>query len=247
VDALAAQAPIWEPGTAHGYHLRSYGWLVGEVIRRVSGRTVGHFFAEEIAAPLNLEFWIGLPESLEPRVAPVVPPAVAFDTATLEKLLPPEAVAAIRGPSDLFAYDEMWNRRELHAAELPSSNGIGTARSLARLYAALIGEVDGVRILAADTVAKACEPQARGPDRIIGFDMCYGLGFMRPPGLLHGAGTAMGPVAFGHGGAGGSFTFADAEAGVSFAYTMNRLRFDLDDARAASLVAATYASIVSES
>jgi CubicO group peptidase (beta-lactamase class C family) len=245
VDALAAQAPIWEPGTAHGYHLRSYGWLVGELIRRVTGRTVGRFFAEEIAAPLGLQYWIGLPEALEPRVAPVVPPAAAMDVAMLEQLMPPEAVAAIRGPSDLFAYDEMWNRRELHAAELPSSNGIGDARSLARLYATLIGDVDGVRILDPATVERACEPQCVGPDRIIMFDMCYGLGFMRPPGLLHGSGTAMGPAAFGHGGAGGSFTFADPDSAVGFAYVMNRLRFDLDDGRAASLVAATYESLTS--
>ncbi|MGH9026003.1 MAG: serine hydrolase domain-containing protein [Acidimicrobiia bacterium] len=245
VDALAAQAPIWEPGTAHGYHLRSYGWLVGEVIRRVTGRTAGRFFAEEIAAPLDLEFWIGLPEELEPRVAPVVPPAAAMDFATLEQLMPPEAVAAIRGPSDLFAYDEMWNRRELRATELPSSNGIGDACSLARLYASLVGEVDGVRTLEAATVKRATEPQCVGPDRIIMFDMCYGLGFMRPPGLLHGTAISMGPAAFGHGGAGGSFTFADPDAGVGFAYVMNRLRFDLDDCRAAALVAATYAALAS--
>jgi len=243
VDALASQAPIWEPGTDHGYHLRSYGWLNGEVIRRVTGRTVGQFFADEIAAPLGLEFWIGLPEELEPRVAPVVPPHALMDPATLEGLLPAEAIEAIRGPSDLFRYDAMWNRRALHANELPSSNGIGNARSLARLYAALIGEVDGERVLEPQTLARACEPRCCGPDRIIMFETSYGLGFMRPPGLLHGTSVAFGPSAFGHGGAGGSFTFADPEAGVSFAYVMNRLRFDLDDARAAALVAATYESI----
>ena len=243
VRALEEQEPVWEPGTAHGYHATTYGWLVGEVVRRITGKSLGTFFRDEFAAPLDLEFWIGLPEELEPRVAPVVPPHALMDPATLEGLLPAEAIEAIRGPSDLFRYDAMWNRRELHANELPSSNGIGNARSLARLYAALIGEVDGARVLAPQALARALEPRCCGPDRIIMFETSYGLGFMRPPGLLHGTSVAFGPSAFGHGGAGGSFTFADPEAGVSFAYVMNRLRFDLDDARAAALVAATYESI----
>ena len=146
VTALAAQAPLWEPGTKHGYHLRSYGWLLGELVRRIDGRTPGRFFADEIARPLGLEFWIGLPEVEEPRVSTIVPPepAPAEVQTLLDRLFAPDTIAgrAFSGPSDLFHYDAMWNRRALHAAELPSSNGIGTARALARLYASLVG--DGV-------------------------------------------------------------------------------------------------------
>ena len=170
VDALAAQAPNWEPGTAHGYHLRSFGWLVGEIVRRVDGRTIGRLFAEEIAAPLGLDFWIGLPEVEEPRVATLVPPPPGF--ARLIRGLPDDLLLgkATTGPSGLFMYDEMWNRRELRACELPSSNGVGDARSVARLYASLLGAVDGVRTLQPATVAAASACQVRGPDRVILID-----------------------------------------------------------------------------
>jgi CubicO group peptidase (beta-lactamase class C family) len=240
VDALAAQAPNWEPGTAHGYHMRSFGWLVGEIVRRIDGRTIGQFFAQEIAAPLGLDFWIGLPEAQEPRVASLVPPPPAF--AELIRGLPDDLLLgkAATGPSGLFMYDEMWNQRALRAAELPSSNGVGDARSVARLYASLLGEVDGVRTLQAATVAAASECQVRGPDRVILVDTAFGLGFMLPPALP----AAVGSHAFGHGGAGGSVSFADPEADLAFAYVMNDLRFEMDgDPRGESLVAAAYSCL----
>jgi CubicO group peptidase (beta-lactamase class C family) len=239
VTALAAQAPSWEPGSAHGYHLRSFGWLVGELIRRVSGRRVGRFLAEEVAGPLGLDFWIGLPEAEEARVAPVVPAAAMVDPSVLWEVLPAEAVSAITGPSNLFHYDERWNQRPLHAAEMPSSNGIGEARALARLYAATIGAVDGVRLLRPDTVDAARTPQARGRDRILQVETGYGLGFMVRPSLALGTPE----TAFGHPGAGGSLAFADPAAGIALGYVMNRLRFDLDDPRARSLTAAAYESL----
>jgi CubicO group peptidase (beta-lactamase class C family) len=238
VDALAAQAPNWEPGTAHGYHLRSFGWLVGEIVRRIDGRTIGAFFAEEVAAPLGLDFWIGLPEAQEPRVATLVPPPPEF--AALIRGLPDDLLLgkATTGPSGLFMYDEMWNRRELRACELPSSNGVGEARSVARLYASLIGEVDGVRTLQPSTVAAATEVQVRGPDRVVLIDTAFGLGYMLPPALP----AACGPRAFGHGGAGGSISFADPETGIAFAYAMNDLRFEASgDPRGETLAAAAYA------
>jgi CubicO group peptidase (beta-lactamase class C family) len=237
VDALAAQPPNWEPGTAHGYHLRSYGWLVGEIVRRIDGRTIGRFFADEIAAPLGLDFWIGLPESEEPRVAMLVPPPVEF--RELMRTLPDTMLLAraTTGPSGLFNYDEMWNRRELRACELPSSNGVGNARAVAKLYASLIGEVDGRRTLRAETVARATECLARGPDAVILTETAFGLGFMLGPTLP----TPCGPRAFGHGGAGGSVSFADPDAGLAFAYVMNDLRFDMDgDPRGESLARAAY-------
>jgi CubicO group peptidase (beta-lactamase class C family) len=240
VDALAAQTPNWEPGTAHGYHLRSFGWLVGELVRRIEGRTIGAFFASEVAAPLGIDFWIGLPEEQEPRVATLVPPPPEF--AALLRGLPDDLLLgkATTGPSGLFMYDDMWNQRALHACELPSSNGIGNARSVARVYASLIGEVDGVRTLAPATVAAASECQVRGPDRVILADTAFGLGFMLPPALP----TPVGRHAFGHGGAGGSVSFADPDVGLAFAYAMNDLRFAMEaDPRSETLVAAAYACL----
>jgi len=240
VDALAAQAPNWEPGTAHGYHMRSFGWLVGEIVRRIDGRTIGQFFAQEIAAPLGLDFWIGLPEAQEPRVASLVPPPPAF--AKLIRGLPDDLLLgrATTGPSGLFMYDEMWNQRSLRAVELPSSNGVGDARSVARLYASLLDEVDGVRTLQSATVAAASTCQVRGPDRVILVDTAFGLGFMLPPALP----TAVGTHAFGHGGAGGSVSFADPDADLAFAYAMNDLRFEMEvDPRGESLVTAAYSCL----
>lgn len=240
VDALAAQAPNWEPGTAHGYHLRSFGWLVGELVRRIDGRTIGRFFAAEVAAPLGLDFWIGLPEEHEPRVARLVPPPPEF--VELLRGLPDDLLLgkATTGPSGLFAYDDMWNRRELRACELPSSNGVGDARSVARVYASLLGEVDGIRMLSAATVAAATECQVRGPDRVILVDTAFGLGFMLPPALP----TMVGPRAFGHGGAGGSVSFADPDAGIALAYAMNHLRFEANgDPRGETLARAAYSCL----
>jgi len=238
VDALAAQEPRWKPGTTHGYHMRTYGWLVGELVRRVTGRTIGRFVADEVVEPLGLEFWIGLPEEQEPRCATLVP---AGDSDLVE-LLPEGTLLreAIPNPGGLFAYDERWNTRPFHAAELPSSNGIGDARSLARLYAALIGEVDGVRLLKPETLTAAATPQARGLDEVLMIETAYGLGFMLPPSLDASAGTG----AFGHAGAGGSLAMADPDAGFAFAYVMNQLRFDpVRYPRASNLVRAVYESI----
>jgi CubicO group peptidase (beta-lactamase class C family) len=147
VAAIAAQSPNWEPGTAHGYHMRSFGWIVGEVVRRVTGRSLGRFFADAIARPLGLDAWIGLPEPILPRCARLIPPDRPL---AIGELLGADSLTARvwSGPSGLFAYDEMWNRPEILRAEMPSSNGVMSARALARFYAALAGEVDGVRVLA---------------------------------------------------------------------------------------------------
>jgi CubicO group peptidase (beta-lactamase class C family) len=240
VEAIAAQAPNWEPGTAHGYHMRSFGWIVGEIVRRVSGRTLGRFFRDGVAGPLGLEFWIGLPEELEPRVARIVPPKgdmqAFFDALGDDVLLGRVST----GPSGHFGYNEMWNSREVHACELPSSNGITDARSLARLYASLVGDVDDVRTLQPATVARATEQQVRGPDKVILTETAYGLGFMLPPSLNPSAPKS----AFGHAGAGGSLGFADPARRIAFGYVMTDMRFDLrGDPRSDTLVDAVYASL----
>lgn len=237
IDALAAQEPIWPPGTSHGYHMRTFGWLVGELIRRVDGRTVGTFLREEIAAPLGLDFWIGLPEEIEPRVARLVMPK--NDLGALLQQLGGELLLArvFTNPSDLFGYNDMWNTRALHAAEMPSSNGIGDARSLARMYASCIGEVDGVRTLQPSTVSAATVEQACGKDAVLMIPSCFGLGFM----LGASFGAANRSSAFGHAGAGGSLAFADLDSGAAFGYVMNDLRFDAKgDPRSEELVRAMY-------
>src|SRR5438477_3970268 len=169
VEALARQAPLWPPGTTHGYHMRTFGWLAGEVVRRVdpTHRTVGQLFREDVAAPLHLDIWIGLPEALEPRVARLVPPKsdmrAALDAFGDDLLL----ARVFANPSKLFNYDEMWNTRALHAAELPSSNGIPDARSLSRLFPSWIGSMDGARTLAPATVARATQEEACGRDEVL--------------------------------------------------------------------------------
>lgn len=245
VAAIAAQRPQWEPGTRHGYHARSYGWIAGELVRRVSGRSLGCFFREEIAEPLGLDFWIGLPPEQEPRVARLIPPVPPEDPgmrALFEKFMGPSTLLGrvMTGPSNRFHYDEMWNTRPLRAAEMPSSNGIGSARALARLYAALIGEVGGRRLFSPETRNRATAEQARGTDAVLGLPTAFGLGFMLPPSVSLGARAS----AFGHPGAGGSLGLADPEAGFAFGYVMNRMDLGLTgDPRSQELVAAVYKSL----
>lgn len=240
VEAIAAQAPVWEPGTAHGYHARSYGWILGEVVRRATGLSLGRFFAQEVAGPFGLDFHIGLPASELGRVAHLYPPVI--DPATQEAMdafLGPDTLLGqvLSGPSGLFGYDDMWNRRDVLAAELPSSNGVGTARALARHYALLIGDVDGQRLLSPGTVARATEVQVHGPDRVIGVPMAFGLGYMTPPPEAP-AGS------FGHAGAGGSLGLADPAGGWTLGYVMNQMQLGLTgDARSRGLVDAVVASL----
>ncbi|MFG2968565.1 serine hydrolase domain-containing protein [Streptomyces sp. NPDC048288] len=244
VDAVAAQPPAWVPGSAHGYHGRTFGWLVGEVIRRVSGRTPGRFVAEEIAGPLGIDFFIGLPDGERGRVSRMVyqEPAVDLGAIPLEAIPPEfrELVAAMRDPRSLysraFAVTEPaaidFNSPEVQAAELPSSNGIGTARGLARMYASLIGEVDGVRLFTPETAESAAAEQAAGIDRVLLIPSRFGTGYMLPTETDR----MTGPRAFGHPGRGGSLAFADPEHGIAFAYVMNHIVEGPEDTRAASLV-----------
>ena len=249
VDALAAQRPVWEPGTAHGYHALTYGHLVGEVVRRVTGRSVGRFFAEEVAGPLGLDFFIGLPEEHEPRVSRLIQQAPLGAPPDLEQV--PEAVREMVermfGPGSLMTRALSptsapidFNSRACHAAEIPAANGITSARSLARLYAAQIGEVDGVRILDDASVARVSEEQSNGPDQVLVVPTRFGLGFF----LSSSFSPLMGPTSFGHAGAGGSLGFADPETGVGYGYVMNKMQANLSgDPRTLGLVAAVKACL----
>ncbi|ELP67052.1 serine hydrolase domain-containing protein [Streptomyces turgidiscabies] len=251
VAALAAQRPQWTPGTAHGYHGRTWGWLVGEVIRRVSGRTPGRFFADEIASPLGLDFFIGLPPGERERVSRMIYPQPDFDFATSPPESLPERlraqVAAWRARNSLsnraFQVTDPaeidFNSPEVQAAELPSSNGIGTARGLARMYAALIGEVDGVRLFTPETLASAAKEQASGTDQVMVVPSRFSSGYMLPTETD----PMTGPNAFGHTGRGGSLAFADPEHGIAFGYAMNHIIGGPGDLRARSLVEAVRRSL----
>ncbi|MFI1738664.1 serine hydrolase domain-containing protein [Streptomyces sioyaensis] len=250
-DALAAQRPLWTPGTAHGYHGRTWGWLVGEVIRRVSGRTPGRFFADEIAAPLGLDFFIGLPACERDRVSQMVHQQPEVDlTAVPAESIPEELreqVAAWRDPNSFSnrAYQVTepatidFNSPEVQAAELPASNGISTARSLARMYASVIGEVDGVRLLTPETLASATREQASGTDEVLVAPSRFSSGYMLPTETN----PMIGPNSFGHTGRGGSLGFADPEHGIAFGYAMNHIIGGSDDTRASSLVDAVRRSL----
>jgi CubicO group peptidase (beta-lactamase class C family) len=241
VAAMAAEAPAWEPGTAHGYHAITYGWLVGEVVNRVTGSTCGRVFAEEVAGPLGLDLFIGLPASEHARVAPLIPaslPAGAEPDELTKRLLDPDDVAhwAFLISSGLFT---IVNDPVLWSAELPAGNGMGTAHALARMYAATIGEVDGVRLLAPDTLARASEEQCRGTDRVTGYETAYGLGFQRPFPFR----PMAGPSSFGHYGLGGSVGFADPELGFTFGYAVNQMAPGTPaDRRSVPLIRAVVAS-----
>ncbi|WP_432976248.1 serine hydrolase domain-containing protein [Dactylosporangium sp. CA-233914] len=226
-EALAMQAPAWEPGTAHGYHAFTYGWIVGELVRRVSGRSIGTFFRQEIADPLGLDIWIGLPGDEQHRVSRIVAPPLDLSTVdrsslTLRAMLPTEE------PMD-------FNRPDLRAAEIPAVNGVCTARALARFYAALIGSVDGHRILDPATLATATAEQAAGADRILQVPTRWALGFGLPTPDL----PWFTPTLFGHAGHGGSLGFADPASGLAFAYVMNRVHAAMEpDLRANDLAVA---------
>jgi CubicO group peptidase (beta-lactamase class C family) len=244
-EAIAAQAPSWEPRTQHGYHVRSYGWILGEVVRRATGSTLGEFLAREVAGPLDADFHVGLAEEHEPRVAPIVPAPVPTDPEQLalrETFMGSDTLLgrALSGPSNLFEYGPMWNGRCLHATEMPSSNGIASARGVARIYASLVGEVDGLRLLAPETVTAASALQVEGNDAVILVPTRFGLGFMLPPVLS----PSCPEGCFGHPGAGGSLGFADPERALGFGYVMNQMHLGLTgDPRAASLVEAVYMSL----
>jgi CubicO group peptidase (beta-lactamase class C family) len=228
---LAAQAPYWEPGTSHGYHGLTYGWLAGELVRRVDGRTVGTFLREEVAMQLGIEFYIGLPESLEPRVAPLIaapPPPTPEAAAMVAQVFGPDTFGGnALSLNGAFAPsspgDSVFNRADVHAAEIPAANGITTASSLAKMYAACVGEVDGVRLLSPAYVERARIPLTTGPDRCLVVETAFGIGFM-----THNAfSPLLGPGSFGHPGAGGSVGAALSEKELAFGYVMNQMFLNL--------------------
>jgi CubicO group peptidase (beta-lactamase class C family) len=231
-SALANQEPWWEPGTKHGYHALTFGYLVGELIRRLSGKTVGTYFREHVAGPLEADFCIGLSPGEEARVSdlhgsPIPQPGEVPEFLMegpfgnlLRDMQDPSTVTGAAFSNPKLELDAM-NSRAWRTAEIPAGNGHGTAHALARIYGALArgGEVDGVRILEKETIERAIEEQANGPDAVLGgLPMRFGLGFMLRQDLIP---LSPNPRAFGHPGAGGSIGMADPDARVGFGYVLN--------------------------
>ena len=226
IGALEDTTPQWEPGTKNGYHMVTFGWLVGEVVRRISGApSLGAFFRDEVAEPLGVDFFIGTPAAEDARIAEIIqprPPQQSDDDApepppmmnvelTRRSLIP--ASARVAAPP---------NSREWRAAEIPGANGHGNARALATIYGALgnAGTVDGVSLLSSDAIDRAREIQVDSQDEVLVMRTRRSLGFMHGVEEL---GDRRGRAAFGHGGAGGSSGWADPEHGIGMGYTMNRM------------------------
>lgn len=232
VEALAAQAPLWEPGAHHAYHALTYGHLVGEVLRRITGVSVGRLFQDEVVRPLGLSAWIGLPEAEEPRVARLEPAPPVADEALrtlLDLVTGPGSVfdrSVLGFPVELVTPDGgAFGSRQVRAAEIPAGNLVTDARSLARAYAATVGEVDGVRLLDAGTVEAARTVQTSEstpwgmPPGLEAFGLVAGLGFQVTTPLA----DLLGPTSFGHGGAGGSMGLGEVEHELGFGYVMNQM------------------------
>ncbi len=240
-SALAAETPWWEPGTAHGYHALTFGHLIGEVVRRISGKSLGTFFRDEVAKPLGADLHIGLAASEDARVADLIPPsadALAAASSTAASGANLELVARVLANPAVNPLET--RSRAWRGAEIPAANGHGNARSIARVYAALAcgGGIGGATLCRAETIANASGVQTSGVDLVLQFPITWGLGYIvNADKALYGPN----PRSFGHTGYGGSFGFADPDAHVSVGYAMNRMAATLaGEPRGAALVQAVY-------
>jgi len=239
VEALAKQRPDWDSCAMHGYHSMTFGFLVGEVIRRITGLSVGTYVAQEIARPLQADLFIGLPKGIEVRVAPIHLPEVDLQHLRLPDSGPYAARALNWILPPLRPTDA--NRPEVQAAELPAINGIASARSLAKMFAAMIGPIDGVRLLSWEAMNQARLERWRGLDVVMGVENAVGLGFLLPTEWcpLGGAGS------FGTAGFGGSRAWANPELELAFAYTPNLCSLGHFDTRETALSSAAVACAMS--
>ena len=241
-NALARQKPWWPPGNAHGYHVNTFGFLAGEIVRRVSGKSIGQFLRETVATPLGADLHIGLPASEHARVAEFLWPG----NPNRPEIAPGDDEALMRwntywNPAG-FSGSRWVNTARWREAEIPSTNGHGNARAIARLYAMLAngGEIDGVRILSRAAIAEGTKEHSAGYDLINQRPSRFGIGFQltqteRPLGPNKGA--------FGHFGAGGSLGFCDPESGIAFGYVTNDMGPRWQNPRNRALVDAVFSSL----
>ena len=236
---LAAQAPYWEPGTASGYHAMTQGYLVGEVVRRITGRSLGTVFREEIAEPLGGDFHIGLPASEDHRVADLIPPPAGGAIGDGEQSPLVANMSHNPGVDPLDTRTRAWR-----AAEIPAAGGQGNARSVAEIHTLLAngGVARGKRIMSEAGCRKALEPQIEGTDLILGIPVRFGLGFGLPGGMV----PLPNPNSMFWGGYGGSLVVIDFDAQTTFGYAMNKMAgTTTGDLRAMSLIMATWQGLAS--
>ena len=248
IAALEKQAPIWAPGKGHGYHARTFGFLLDELVRRIAGKTVSDYWRHAFGDPLGLDLWIGLPESENPRAATIyaakaggaASPAEFYRDLVTPGTLVRKAFTSPRGLHSISAMNKPDNR----ALDIVSFSGIGSASSLAKFYAMLAngGELEGRRYFSEETIEEMTTTLSSGIDRIFQIPTAFSAGFMKdPPETTR---RIFGPsaLAFGHPGAGGSHAFADPENGVAFAYVMNQMAQSLlPNEKSLRLVDALYA------
>jgi CubicO group peptidase (beta-lactamase class C family) len=231
---IAAAAPWWEPGTRTGYHAYTFGFILGELCRRATGSPIAALLRSEVGAPLGVadELWFGMPPTEQSRLATMVddPRPAGFDMSAL----PPDSPMMRSASPALWPTAGLGNRPDVLAADIPAG-GKMTARAIAKLYAALIGEVDGVRLVRPETLDAILNDSYAGVDEVFGNEVTWGLGFaLGRPGGTPGDGT------FGMGGAGGTYAYADSTTGTAFAYVKNRQTADFGDAEQIAGLVATW-------
>jgi len=243
IKLLEKQKPMWEPGKHCGYHASTFGYLLGELVRRITGKTLGTFFREEVAIPLDADFHIGLAEEHDHRVGELIPPPVLKpgDTGYVDPELMPEIAKKVIGmltpDMAIRSRDRAWR-----GAEIPAANGHGNARSVARVGAAMAcgGELDDVRLMGLPTIEKAIEEQCHDTDLVMGMPIRYGLGFGLNTKEMP---LSPNPRVFWWAGWGGSMTLVDLDARLSWAYVMNKMSAGAIDMRGPGIAMALYASL----
>ncbi len=235
-EKLAGMTPIWEPGTASGYHSMTFGWLTSELILRVTGKSLGTYFREEVGDQHEIDFFIGLPESEDHRVAELVPfDIVRNENSDQQKIELTEAQKSQRNSAGTL---DIQNTKAWRQAEIPSANGQGNAGGLAKFYSLIVPEDNSLKLLQDDTVNQMTTMQIEGRDLVLAVQVRWGVGF-----ILNKHKVIYGPVesAFGHSGYGGSCAFGDPENKIGISYVMNRMLDNFNaDGRSIELINATY-------